>query len=97
MMWETIARYYCVDWIALVLNAVAIYLLGKKQRIGWSLGVVANLSWIVFGLLVHSVATVVACSIFVALNIKGWWNWRKEQALNQALEGTARKLVDPQL
>ena len=81
-MWEAVTRYYCVDWIALVLNAFAIYLLGKKQRTGWSLGVIANLAWIAFGLLAHSVATMVACSIFVALNIKGWWDWRKEQAPN---------------
>jgi len=79
-MWEVIAKYYCIDWIALVLNAVAIYLLGKKRKAGWSLGVVANIFWIVFGILAHSVATIVACSIFVALNVKGWWNWSKEQS-----------------
>lgn len=77
-MWETIVKYYCVDWIALILNAVAIFMLGKKQRSGWSLGIVANIAWIAFGLLAHSVATVTACSIFVALNVKGWWNWRAE-------------------
>jgi len=82
-MWETITRYYGVDWIALVLNAVAIYLLGKKQRTGWSLGVVANLTWIAFGVLAHSVATMVACSLFVVLNLKGWWSWRNEQAPNK--------------
>ena len=79
-MWEVIAKYYCIDWIALVLNAFAIYLLGKKRKAGWSLGVVANIFWIVFGILAHSVATIVACSIFVALNVKGWWNWSKEQS-----------------
>lgn len=83
-MWESLAEYYCVDWVALVLNAVAIYLLGKKRRSGWSLGVAANLVWIAFGVLAHSVATMVACSIFVALNIKGWLNWRSEEASNLA-------------
>jgi len=87
-MWETIVRYYCIDWVALVLNAVAIYLLGKKQRAGWSLGIAANLAWIAFGILAHSVATVVACIIFSALNMKGWWNWRTEQA-PKASDGVA--------
>jgi hypothetical protein len=82
-MWETIVRYYGIDWIALALNAVAAYLLGKKQRAGWFLGGGANIAWIVFGILAHSVATVVACSIFVALNVKGWWNWRAEQTPNK--------------
>jgi len=87
-MWETIVRYYCIDWVALVLNAAAIYLLGKKQRAGWTLGIVANLAWIVFGVLAHSVATVVACFIFTGLNAKGWWNWRTEQEL-KASDGDA--------
>jgi hypothetical protein len=77
-MWEVIAKYYCIDWIAMVLNATSIYLLGKKRKLGFSLGIIANSAWIVFGVLAHSVATVVACSIFVALNMRGWWNWTKE-------------------
>ena len=91
----TLVKYYGVDWIALVLNAGAIYLLGKKHRAGWSLGVVANVAWIVFGILAHSVATVVACSIFVALNVKGWWGWRADQAPSQATEVSARTLSEP--
>jgi nicotinamide riboside transporter PnuC len=79
-MWDTIVRYYFIDWIALVLNAFAIYLLGKKKKVGFALGIVANVAWIIFGILAHSMATVVACTIFVLLNIKGWWNWTREQA-----------------
>jgi nicotinamide riboside transporter PnuC len=74
-MLDTIVRYYFIDWIALVLNALAIYLLGKKKKAGFFLGVIANAAWIIFGILAHSMATVVACAIFVILNIKGWWNW----------------------
>ncbi|MCX5779028.1 MAG: nicotinamide mononucleotide transporter [Elusimicrobia bacterium] len=81
-MWETIVKYYCIDWMAMVLNAASIYLLGKKQKFGFSLGIVANIAWIVFGVLAHSVATVFACSIFVALNIKGWWNWATEKQMS---------------
>jgi nicotinamide riboside transporter PnuC len=77
-MWQTLSQYYCIDWIALVLNAAAIYRLGKKRKSGFALGVVANLAWIIFGVLAHSVATVMACSIFVALNVKGWLNWSAE-------------------
>ena len=88
-MWETITKYYCIDWIALVLNATAIYLLGKKRKSGFSLGVGANIAWIAFGFLAHSVATVFACSIFIALNVKGWWNWSTEQTPNKPDAGNA--------
>jgi nicotinamide riboside transporter PnuC len=94
-MWEVITKYYCIDWTAMVLNALSLYLLGKKRKIGFFLGVMANIAWIVFAVLAHSVATVVACSIFVALNAKGWWSWRKEQSPNQALDGAASNRLMP--
>jgi nicotinamide riboside transporter PnuC len=78
-IWETVFRYYGIDWIALALNATAIYLLGKKSKAGFAFGVVANIAWIVFAVLAHSLATVVACSIFVILNAKGWWSWTRQQ------------------
>ena len=79
-VWEAVFRYYGIDWLALALNATAIYLLGKKRKAGFSLGVVANVAWVVFAVLAHSVATVVACTIFVVLNLQGWWNWSRDQA-----------------
>lgn len=79
-MWETVVKYYCIDWLALVLNAAAIYLLGRKKQSGFAFGVAANLAWIIFGALAHSVATVSACVLFVTLNAKGWWNWQKEHS-----------------
>jgi len=96
-MWDTIVRYYFIDWIALVLNALAIYLLGKKKKIGFSLGVVANIAWIIFGILAHSMATVVACTIFVILNIKGWWNWTREQVSVKAGVDDDTPIHDQQL
>ncbi len=75
-MWDAVTRYYCIDWLAMVLNALAIHLLGKKKQSGFVLGVIANLAWILFAVLAHSLATVIACSIFVGLNAKGWFNWK---------------------
>jgi nicotinamide riboside transporter PnuC len=85
-MWDVITNYYGIDWTAMVLNAAAIYLLGKKRKLGFVLGVVANIAWIAFAVLAHSVATVVACSIFVFLNARGWWNWTRELTPNQRVE-----------
>jgi nicotinamide riboside transporter PnuC len=89
-MWDVIAKYYGVDWTAMVLNAASIYLLGKKRKLGFSLGVVANVAGIVFAVLAHSVATVVACSIFIVLNARGWWNWTREWTPNNERVSRAR-------
>ena len=88
-MWEVIVKYYCLDWIALMLTAISIYLLGKKRKSGFSLGVGANIVWIMFAILAHSLGTVVACIIFIILNVKGWWNWTIEQTANKQAVGVA--------
>ncbi len=87
-MWEAITKYYGIDWIAMILNALSIYLLGKRLKLGFFLGVVANLAWIAFAVLADSAATVIACSIFVVLNARGWWNWTRENGPNKAPEAT---------
>ena len=88
-MWEAIVKYYGIDWAALVLTATAIYLLGEKRKAGFSLGFGANILWVVFGILAHSVATVVASIVFIVLYVKGWRNWTTEQTSNRLDGGDA--------
>jgi hypothetical protein len=88
-MWDTIGRYYCIDWAAVALNATSIYLLGKKLKSGWILNIGANLAWVAFGILSHSVATLVACAIFTVLSVKGWWDWQTDQTPTKPNVGDA--------
>jgi hypothetical protein len=76
-MYEMILKYYCVDWLAMVLTFLSLYSLGRKKRSGFLYGLGANASWFTFGVMAGSVANSVANVVFAILNIRGYRHWRK--------------------
>ena len=73
---EILLKYHGVDWIAMVLTFLTLYYLGEKRRSGFVFGILASISWLIFGVLVHSIANIVANVIFIALNLRGYLNWK---------------------
>jgi len=79
-MLEMIIKYYGVDWLAMTMTVLSLFLLGKKKKSGFIYGLGANASWFAFGVLTGSIANLLANIIFAYLNIKGFVNWNKENA-----------------
>jgi nicotinamide riboside transporter PnuC len=73
-------EYHGIDWLAMVLTVVAIYLLGNKHWAGFVLMIGGNLCWIVLGALSDSIALMVANAVFVAMNLRGIRKWQREEA-----------------
>lgn len=73
-------NYYGVDWLAMVSTFISLYLLGKKNRHGFLFGLLANFSWMTFGVMAQSLANVVANILFTGLNIRGYYNWGKTKS-----------------
>ncbi len=73
---EIIGPYYGVDWLAMFMTFFSLYYLGEKKRYGFIFGLLANLSWLAFGIMAHSIANPVANIVFITLNIRGWRNWK---------------------
>ncbi len=72
-------KYYGIDWLAMVMSFLALYSLGKKEKVGFLYGLVANCAWMAFGIMAGSVANPVANIIFLFLNVKGFSNWRNNE------------------
>lgn len=77
---NVLGPYWGVDWAAMGFTILSIYLLGKKNKMGFIYGFAANACWLVFGIMAGSTANVVANIIFFALNVKGLWNWHREES-----------------
>lgn len=69
-------EYFGIDWVAMVLTVVAIYLLGNKHWAGFAMMIGGNLCWIVLGLLSDSIALMVANAVFIGMNVRGIRRWR---------------------
>lgn len=72
-----IAPYYLLDWSAMAFSLVAVWLLGNKSRWGFPFFVLANLLWIVVGVLAGSYAIVVGNLTFLVMNTRGFFRWAR--------------------
>jgi hypothetical protein len=68
-------HYHCLDWLAMCLTFCAIYWLGNKSRIGFTVMMLGNLLWCVIGLWAGSYAMVVANLGFFSMNVRGFVRW----------------------
>ncbi len=75
---EIIFKYHGIDWIAIIMTFLTLYYLGEKKRFGFVFGIVASISWLIFGILVDSIANIIANVIFIALNLRGYLNWKEQ-------------------
>ena len=75
-------QYYGIDWLAMALTLVAIYLLGNKSRAGFGTMMCGNLCWMGLGVLTGSLALVIANLTFFSMNVRGFVKWapQDEQA-----------------
>lgn len=74
-MMDLIPRYYGSDWVATVLTMIAIYLLGNKRKVGFVIMILGNLCWVALGVIVHSIALVIANVVFIIMNLRGFVKW----------------------
>ena len=69
------SHYNGVDWIAMCLTFLAIYLLGNKSRIGFVIMMLGNLLWCFIGLRAESHAMIIANLGFFSMNVRGFLKW----------------------
>lgn len=74
--------YYGIDWIAAVLLIANIWLVGSNKRIGWLVGAVACCFSTAFVIMTKSYPQIAMNIIFIILNIRGYYNWKKPPSIN---------------
>ena len=70
-----LTAYAGVDWVAMAMTFVAIYLLGNQARMGFVLMMVGNACWMVVAIQADSLAMLAANAVFAVMNLRGWWRW----------------------
>ena len=70
-------QYYAVDWLAMILTLLAIWMIGNRDRNGFFVHIAGNLSWIMMGFMADSMATMLANFAFILVNIRALMLWTK--------------------
>ena len=64
---------------AMVCSLAGNYLVNCKKRIGFIVWIVSNVLWILVNLLGSpNISQIVMFLVYMALNVQGWWMWRKK-------------------
>lgn len=69
--------YYGIDWMATALALAASYLLGNQRGEGFRFFMLANICWMMVGLLASSPAIVTGNFLFLLINFRGARRWPK--------------------
>lgn len=73
---ESVKQFYGTDWAAMLLTFVFLYLVGNQQRAGFLFGAAASVCWLIFGVIVGSIASPIANIVFIVLNVRAYCKWQ---------------------
>lgn len=69
-------KYYTLDWLAMALSLLAVYLLGNKNKLGFISFSIANTVWIFLGFFfMNSLGIGIGNIVFLIMNIRGFLSW----------------------
>jgi hypothetical protein len=77
---EDLVRYYLIDWLAMALSLMGVYMLGKKLKNGFIIFAISNVIWAWLGFtLMGSYGVAIGNLVFAIINIRGYYRWVKEE------------------
>jgi len=83
---EDITRYYLIDWFAMALSLIGVYLLGNKKKIGFVIFAISNLLWTLLGFtLMGSTGVAVGNIIFFIINTRGFIKWQHQNDTKESV------------
>jgi hypothetical protein len=75
---ETLFQHYGLDWIAMIINLYAAYLLGNNRKFGFILFATSNLFWMLLGVTtMTSYGVAIGNFVFFLINVRGYVKWSK--------------------
>ena len=84
---EALLKFHGADWMGMIFGLISTYLLTKGRRWGFVFGVIAGIGWIAFGVLTNSVPSIIANSLFIVINCRGFGRWKRNGGAAVAQSG----------
>ena len=72
-------KLFGLDWLAMLLSLLALYLIGNRNRFGFVSFMAANVSWMAAGLMLGNLAITIGNLVFFIYNSRGYWEWSQPQ------------------
>lgn len=79
-------NYYGIDWALLIFSIINLWLLGNGKKIGFLVGITANICGIIFGIMIESYASPPMNIMFIIMNVRGYLRWRERENEVQCID-----------
>jgi hypothetical protein len=77
---DVLLKYHGLDWLAMALSLLSVYLLGNKNRLGFISYILANALWIYLGVFkMQSYGISIGNIFFLSMNLRGYLKWKKSE------------------
>jgi hypothetical protein len=77
---DILLKYNGLDWLAMALSLLSVYLMGNKNRIGFITYMLANGLWIYLGTFkMQSFGISIGNVFFLLMNLRGFLKWKNAQ------------------
>jgi hypothetical protein len=81
---DRLLKYYGVDWLGMILVTMSIVYMGKQRRSGFIYGAVGCGAWLAFGIMTESVASMIANTTYMIMNLNGYRKWKEKPPCESA-------------
>lgn len=71
------------SWILAAIGILGIYLAGRKNSVGWLVGVFAQFLWLSYAVVTQQWGFLFTAVAYGAIYIKNWLVWRREANLQK--------------
>lgn len=65
------------------IGILGIFLAGKKNKVGWAIGLGAQVLWIVFAITTAQYGFIFAALAYGSIYLKNWLSWRKDDSIQE--------------
>lgn len=69
------------SYLLAAVGIAGLYLAGKGKRLGWAVGVGAQLLWVAYATFTHQFGFYISAAAYTWVYALNWWRWRKSQEI----------------
>lgn len=67
------------SYLLAAVGILGLYLAGKGKKLGWAVGVGAQLLWAAYATVTHQFGFYISAAAYASVYGLNWWRWRKAQ------------------
>lgn len=71
------------SYLLTAVGIIGLILAGKKNKLGWAVGIFAQILWITYAIVTTQWGFIVSALVYGAVYARNWMLWRKDEVISR--------------